>query len=155
MKTRWFITLFAFVAGALVVSCSKPQQPVSPSAPATPARVESSIVRGSDAKEYPIPGGTCRLYEDCPTGRLSCAVIEQDGRYPEQGFRVNATCTEAVYVIDGDFEVTLGNSYATLGAGDVAYIVPGTRYAIDGKGKAFVFIEPRWDKAQNTQAPAP
>lgn len=108
------------------------------------------ILHLSDAKEYPIPGGTCHLYPDCPTGRLSCALVEQKGRYPEKGYKVNEKCTEAIFVMEGVFTVTLGDQTHKVSKHDVVYIVPGTKYSLDGEGKAFVFIEPKWDGKQNT-----
>jgi mannose-6-phosphate isomerase-like protein (cupin superfamily) len=106
----------------------------------------------SDAKKYPLPGGTCWLYPDCPTGRLSCALVEQDGRYPEEGFRKNSICTESMFVLDGEFTLTVGESVKTLKKHDLAYIPLDTPYSIEGKGSVFVFIEPKWDSAQNVPA---
>lgn len=102
------------------------------------------------AKEYDIPGGYCYLYPDSPTGRLSCALVEQTGRYPEKGFKQNEICTEAFYVIEGKLKVTIGKKTFIMKANDVVYIPPRTPYAVEGKGKSFVFIEPKWDSAQNT-----
>ncbi len=104
----------------------------------------------TDAKQYDIPGGHCYLYPDSPTGRLSCALVEQDGRYPTAGFRQNAVCTEALFVIDGDFQVIMDNKAHPLKSRDMVYIPPHTPYAVEGKGTVFVFIEPKWDSAQNT-----
>lgn len=109
----------------------------------------SLVVRLPDAKTYDIPGGVCRLYPDSPTGRLSCAAVESTGRYPETGRKMNRTCTEAIYVIEGELSLSLGEEKKTLSKGDVAYIAPGTPYSIEGKAKVFVFIEPKWDKTQS------
>lgn len=103
-----------------------------------------------DAKEYDIPGGRCYLYPDSPTGRLSCALVEETGRYPKKGFKQNAICTEAFFVIEGKLKVTVGKKTFTAKANDVVYIPPNTPYAVEGEGKTFVFIEPKWDSAQNT-----
>jgi mannose-6-phosphate isomerase-like protein (cupin superfamily) len=93
----------------------------------------------------------CYLYPDSPTNRLSSAYVEQDGRYPEQGYRQNEYCTEAMFIIDGEFSATVGGVEHVLRAGDVLYVVPKTPYSIEGKGKTFVFIEPKWNADQNTQ----
>lgn len=106
----------------------------------------------SDAKKYDIPGGTCYLYPDCPTGRLSCAYVLQDGRYPEEGFRKNSVCTEAMFIIDGRFTMTIDGETRELGPKDVVYVPVGAAYSIEGKGTTFVFIEPKWDSAQNVPA---
>ncbi len=103
------------------------------------------------AKKYDIPGGLCYLYPDSPTNRLSAAYVEQDGRYPERGFRQNEYCTEAMFIIEGIFTANVGNKKHALTAGDVLYVKPKTPYSIEGKGKTFVFIEPKWNPEQNTQ----
>ena len=103
-----------------------------------------------DAKEYVIPGGTCFLYPDCPTGRLSCAYVVQDGRYPETGFRKNSICTEAMFIIEGSFSMTIAGETRVLHPKDVVYVPVGVPYSIEGKGTTLVFIEPKWDSAQNT-----
>lgn len=103
------------------------------------------------AKEYEIAGGTCFLYPDSPTGRLSAALVNQDGRYPEKGYRQNEFCTEAMFIIEGAFTATINGVAHELGLHDVLYVAPKTPYSIEGKGTTFVFIEPKWDSAQNTQ----
>ncbi len=106
----------------------------------------------ADAKKYDIPGGTCYLYPDCPTGRLSCAYVLQEGRYPETGFRKNSVCTEAMFIIDGQFTMTIEGQTRELGPKDVVYVPVGAAYSIEGNGTTLVFIEPKWDSAQNTPA---
>jgi mannose-6-phosphate isomerase-like protein (cupin superfamily) len=103
-----------------------------------------------EAKQYDIPGGVCYLYPDSPTERLSAAYVEQDGRYPEEGYRQNQYCTEAMFIIDGTFTATLNGVVHEVNAGDVLYVQPKTPYSIEGKGKTFVFIEPKWNPEQNT-----
>lgn len=115
--------------------------------------VASLVCLSEGLKAYDIPGGKCVLYPDCPTGRLSIATIDQDGRYPEQGQRVNATCTEAILVLEGQLTVRLKDTPHTLKSGDVVYITPKTPYSVEGKAKAVVMVEPKWDKTQNTPAP--
>lgn len=105
----------------------------------------------SDAKFYAIPGGDCWLYPDCPTGRLSCAYVESTGRYPEKGFRKNLRCTESMFVIEGEFRIWVGGQEFPLRQHDLFYVPVGTPYALEGTGKTLVFIEPKWDSAQNVQ----
>ncbi|MCE9643152.1 MAG: cupin domain-containing protein [Candidatus Andersenbacteria bacterium] len=109
------------------------------------------LFKQNQAKKYDIAGGVCYLYPDSPTDRLSCAYVEQDGRYPEQGSRQNEYCTEAMFIIDGEFSANVGGKEQKLEAGDVLYVQPRTPYSIEGKGKTFVFIEPKWNSEQNTQ----
>ncbi len=112
--------------------------------------MDQQVVFSQDqAKKYDIPGGTCFLYPDCPTGRLSCAYVIQDGRYPEKGRKKNNVCTEGMFIIDGEYDLDLGGKSYHLKAGDVVYVPVGMPYSIEGKGRSLVFIEPKWDSAQN------
>ncbi|MEK7500297.1 MAG: hypothetical protein AAB649_06905 [Patescibacteria group bacterium] len=104
----------------------------------------------NQAKKYSIPGGVCYLYPDSPTNRLSSAYVEQDGRYPLEGRKQNKYCTEGMFIIDGDFIANVNGVIHELHAGDVLYVQPKTPYSIEGKGKTFVFIEPKWNPEQNT-----
>ncbi|MEX1112805.1 MAG: cupin domain-containing protein [Candidatus Andersenbacteria bacterium] len=108
------------------------------------------VFKQSDAKAYELPGGYCYLYPDSSTGRLSCALVEQDGRYPTEGYKQNDVCTEALFILDGNFEVTVNGKTHQTSKHDVTYIPPKTPYAVEGKGTVFVFIEPKWDSGQNT-----
>lgn len=168
----WLYTPAADDAPAARTTDPVPLTPSTPPASDDPAKPwyapyldenKSGIVTGykepvvnpaGSAKTYDIPGGKCTLYADCPTGRLSVATIAQDGRYPETGQRINATCTEAILVLEGELTVTLDKKPVTLKPGDLVYITPKTPYSVEGKGKAVVMIEPKWDKTQNTPAPA-
>lgn len=110
---------------------------------------ESIMHTKADAKKYAIDGGECYLYPDCKTGRLSCAYVIQDGRYPLKGRKVNKTCTEAMFIIDGEYQMDLGGKKLSLKAHDLVYVTPNTPYSIEGKGTSLVFIEPKWDSKQN------
>lgn len=112
--------------------------------------MNKAIFSRADATRYSIDGGECYLYPHSPTRRLSAALIEQEGRYPSAGYRKNAVCTEALFIVQGFFIITLNDKVSNLKPHDVVYIVPGTSYAIEGKGTVFVFIEPKWDSTQNT-----
>lgn len=148
MRRRNQVTL-ALVLVIVVITVLGYCMPQRPSPPLPPL-----IVSQADAKQYEIPGGVCTLYPDSPTGRLSCALVRQQGRYPVEGKRINSRCTEAIYVVDGELHISAGDVQAVLRSGDVVYIPPGNPYCIEGKATAFVFIEPKWDKTQNTQAQA-
>lgn len=118
------------------------------------------IFTKDDAKQYDIPGGVCWLYPDSPTGRLSAALVHQDGRYPETGYRYNEMCTEAFFIISGKFTITIAGKAHVLPPNSVVYIPPRTPYAVEGTGDSFVFIEPKWNSGQNvatdlTHVPSP
>jgi len=48
-------------------------------------------------------------------------------------------------------KLTLDKKSYNLKPQDIVYITPGTAYAVEGKGKVVVFIEPKWDSTQNKQ----
>ncbi len=142
---RWLVALAAVTAVLVlaVVYCKPAQREETH---------EVLVCSAAEGKTYDIPGGSCTLYPDAPTGRLSCALVQQKGRYPEQGKRVNKRCTEAIFVIDGELILTLSDRTVTLKKNDVVYVTPGQPYAIEGTATVFVFIEPKWDKTQNVPA---
>lgn len=98
---------------------------------------------------YDIDGGVCYLYPDAEHAELSSAFVLQDGRYPVENFKMNKECTEAFFIIDGEYTLTLGHETRTLKAHDVVYVPLNTPYAIEGKGKSFVYITPKWKGEQN------
>lgn len=111
--------------------------------------MKKNIFTKKDAKGYDVPGGRCFLYPDSPTGRLSAALVEQTGRYPEKGYRINDICTESFFVVNGEFLITLNKKTTMVRPLDVIFVPPHTPYSIEGHGTVFVFIEPKWDPNQN------
>lgn len=98
---------------------------------------------------YDIDGGVCYLYPDAEHAELSSAFVLQNGRYPVENFKMNKECTEAFFIIDGEYTLTLGRETRTLKAHDVVYVPLNTPYAMEGKGKSFVYITPKWKSEQN------
>jgi mannose-6-phosphate isomerase-like protein (cupin superfamily) len=113
-----------------------------------------SLIRKTDAKTYEVPGALCRLYGDCPTGRLTCATVEQKGRSPPEGWYLNERCTEAFFVLSGTVTFTTPDGEEILGPGDLRYMPPGVRFALQGEAEILIFIEPSWDKSQNRIVPS-
>lgn len=102
------------------------------------------------ATSFDIPGGTSgRIYPDSPNGDQTIAQVQLDGVYPERGFSLNDHCTETIYMLDGQFDLTYGTKTYTLNPGDLFMILPGTKYRITGRGQALDLITPSWDKSQN------
>jgi len=108
------------------------------------------FTKKADAQSFKIPGGTCgRLYPAHPKGEQSLAVVEMDGVYPQTGCSLNDICTETVYLQEGSFTIRMDDQMYRLEPGDRLMILPGTKYRIEGKGKAVVLISPSWDSSQN------
>lgn len=109
------------------------------------------FIRKNEATPFTIPGGTTGvIYPDHPTKEMTIAVVETDGVYPEQGYSLNQRCTETLYMLSGEFTLTANDAVYVLKEGDVFMVLPQTRYALKGKGKAMVVITPAWDKSQNS-----
>jgi mannose-6-phosphate isomerase-like protein (cupin superfamily) len=100
-------------------------------------------------KRYDIDGGVCYLYPDAENAELSSAYVIQDGRYPVENFKMNRECTEAFFIIDGEYTLTLGHNTTVLKPHDIVYVPLNTPYSIEGKGTSFVFITPKWKGEQN------
>ena len=103
-----------------------------------------------DAQAFAIPGGTQgMLYPSDPCGALSIAVVEMDGKYPEDGWSINDICTETMYVQEGVMDVDIEGESYTLNPGDVLSIPPKKKYRCHGTAKSIDIITPAWDKSQN------
>lgn len=108
------------------------------------------LYKKEQAQSFTIPGGTDgRLYPSHPAGEQTIAFVTMDGRYPEKGYSINERCTETLYVTEGAFTLTYGEESFELREGDVFMILPGTKYAITGRGSSVDVITPEWDKSQN------
>lgn len=105
----------------------------------------------TNAQEFTIPGETNGvLYPSHPQGEQTVARVSLDGRYPEKGYSINETCTETLYILSGSLTLTYGEEQYVMEPEDIFYIVPGTKYALEGKGESLVLISPEWDSDQNT-----
>ena len=94
-------------------------------------------------KEYKLDGGSAvKLFESTPDKDLNMAVVEQSGRYPESGFNINHVSTEGLYVIEGEITLHLNNESIALKTGEAFYILPKTKYWLDGTAKVFVAVNP-------------
>jgi mannose-6-phosphate isomerase-like protein (cupin superfamily) len=103
-----------------------------------------------DAQPFAIPGGVRGvLYPAGPGNQFSLAVVEQDGVYPENGWSINDTCTETLYIIEGSLTVDVDAETYVIGVGDVLSVTPGQKYRIHGTAKTIDVITPAWDKNQN------
>lgn len=109
----------------------------------------NNVISSKEATQFSIPGATKGCIYDLGNTH-TIAVVETNGRYPEEGHSLNDVCTETIYLLDGFLEVEINGTLHRLeNVGDVVVISPGNTYAIRGNGKAIDFITPGWDKSQN------
>lgn len=108
------------------------------------------LIKKSDSQNFEIPGGTSgTLYPPGPNKDFSLAIVETNGVYPEAGWSLNDYCSENLYMLEGEFTVTVSNEEYKIGPGDLLCITPKNKYKISGKGRAMVIITPAWEKSQN------
>jgi mannose-6-phosphate isomerase-like protein (cupin superfamily) len=148
-KKHWLIAATAFAIGIATQKILDTPNPISTTSPTTPMTSPITSITDASVKKYDIDGGICYLYPDAPNAPLSAAYVIQDGRYPTENFKMNKKCTEAFFIIDGEYTLTLGHETRTLKAQDVVYIPVNTPYAMEGKGTSFVYITPQWESSQN------
>jgi mannose-6-phosphate isomerase-like protein (cupin superfamily) len=107
-------------------------------------------VRSDEASAFEIPGGTVgAIYPSSPRGDQTIARVSMDGVYPEKGWSINSVCTETIFLLEGEFELTVGDQKIILRPNDLYMILPGNKYQIRGKGTALDLMTPAWDKNQN------
>jgi mannose-6-phosphate isomerase-like protein (cupin superfamily) len=95
----------------------------------------------------------CVVFEyDLGDRDVNGAVGVIDGRHPENGYVVNETCKEIVYVISGHGSLTMHEGLVELNAGDVALIPPGEPYFFKGvRLEIFMPCTPAWYPKQHKE----
>lgn len=108
------------------------------------------IYKKKEAQAFTIPGGSSGLiYPQMPNNDHSVAYVETDGKYPESGYSLNDFCTETFFIVDGAFKLEIDGIESEIEKGDLAVILPGKKYRLEGKGKVIDMITPAWDSKQN------
>ncbi len=108
------------------------------------------LIKKNQRKSFHIPGGTeGKIYPSSPNGDQTIAVVETDGVYPEKGWSLNDVSTETIFMQEGEFVIKTKEEEYALKEGDMFLVFPGTKYRIEGKGRAVVFITPSWEKNNN------
>ena len=148
-RRTWLIAATAFAIGMATQKILDTPNPISTTSPTTPMNTPITSITDASVKKYDIDGGICYLYPDAENAPLSAAYVIQNGRYPTENFKMNKKCTEAFFIIDGTYLLTLGYKTRTLKAQDVVYIPVNTPYAMEGEGTSFVYITPKWESNQN------
>lgn len=79
---------------------------------------------------------------------MNSAVIELDGRYPENDFALNTVCEEIIYVIEGSGRLVTPEAEITLAKGDMLRIKPNEKYYFEGSLKLLISSSPVWHPGQ-------
>lgn len=95
----------------------------------------------------------CTAYEyGMPTDVIDSAVIELNGRYPEEGWVLNTACTSLVHVIKGTGSLLSPEGEYPLEEDTQVQISPNEKYAFEGKMKLLFSASPRWSPGQSRSA---
>lgn len=107
-------------------------------------------IKSEQAEDYTGDGYSGRDY---PTvdAEINFATIKINGRCPKEGYQVNLTCKELLYILNG-----YGTLYSReekedfkFKQGDVLFIDKGEYYAFDGDFEAAVPCTPAWNSEQH------
>lgn len=92
----------------------------------------------------------CSAYEYSMEDKdIDGALIELNGRYPEEGRTVNLKCKMLVYIIEGSGNITVEGKEIELSNGDLILIEPEEKYFWEGDLKLFISSTPAWYPEQN------
>jgi len=83
---------------------------------------------------------------------INGAVIELNGRYPEEKRAVNTECKELAYIIKGSGKVVVEDKETILTEGDLVFIEPGEKFFWEGNLTMFVPCTPSWTPEQYKKA---
>ena len=95
----------------------------------------------------------CTAHEySSPTDALDAAVIDLNGRYPEDGFALNRECRALLYVVAKRGRVlspeSTGKDPIEVSQGSQVYIAPGEAYALEGHMQLLYVSTPKWSPDQ-------
>ena len=100
------------------------------------------ILSGNDCKYYK-KSDTCEVYEYAGMGSESdVAIAKISGKYPSEGYCVNVSCREVVYIIDGDGVMFEGTKEHKFKKGDVIVINSGEKFRWDANCIASISCVP-------------
>jgi mannose-6-phosphate isomerase-like protein (cupin superfamily) len=93
-------------------------------------------------KKYELSGGgtvrVCKPFGD----NCYCAVVEQQGRYPEAGkIARNKGRREFSLILEGQFTYTIDGKRFELKTDGSILVDDGQTYGIQGKGKVLVMVQ--------------
>ena len=93
---------------------------------------------------------SCLAFE-YPSGskKMSGAVVNLSGRYPNEGKLVNLECAELVYIISGSGYISVNNKRNKISEGDMILINPKEKVFWEGKMSTLAVSCPAWNSKQH------
>ena len=94
----------------------------------------------------------CIAYE-YPTNDkdLNIALIEINGKYPDEGEVTNEVVKEIVFVVKGKGKIVVDKKEYAVEEGDAVLILPKQRYFFNGALEILVSCSPAWYLEQHKQ----
>ncbi|MCK4525062.1 MAG: DUF861 domain-containing protein [Candidatus Andersenbacteria bacterium] len=82
---------------------------------------------------------------------INGAVIELNGRYPDNGRTVNLECKELAYIIKGSGRLVVKGKEIELNEGDLVLIEAGEKFFWEGNMQIFMPCTPAWYPEQHRE----
>lgn len=82
---------------------------------------------------------------------LNVALVEINGRYPDNGEVTNQVVKELLYVVKGKGKVVIDSTEHMIGSGDVVLLLPNQKYFYDGVFTLVVSCSPAWYPEQHKE----
>ena len=86
---------------------------------------------------------------------INIALIEINGRYPDQDIVTNEEVKETVFVVEGKGKIVIDKKECEIEEGDAILILPNQKYFFDGSLKLVISCNPAWypEQHKNIQEP--
>lgn len=109
------------------------------------------IVRQNQANRFENSPSCTAIEYSLDDKDMNMAIVELDGRYPNEGRAVNLKCKEIAYIIQGSGSITIEGNETELNQGDMLLIEPGEKYFWTGKMKMAMPCTPAWTPEQHKE----
>ncbi|MDP1722819.1 MAG: hypothetical protein Q8L37_06465 [Candidatus Gottesmanbacteria bacterium] len=107
------------------------------------------IVQSSETKKV-IASPTTSIWEfTMEDTKISGAITEINGRYPEQGFAINEVCKEIAFVVSGSGHIVTSDQARPISVGDLIFLDKGESFAWEGTLTLFMATTPKFDPRQH------
>ena len=109
------------------------------------------IVRKDQAKVFKNSEACTAIEYPLGDKDINGAVIELNGRYPNNGRVVNLKCKELAYIIKGSGRLVVEGKETKLNEGDLVLIEAGEKFFWEGNMRIFMPCTPAWYPEQHKE----
>ncbi|MCB1559278.1 MAG: hypothetical protein KDJ50_10185 [Alphaproteobacteria bacterium] len=103
-------------------------------------------------KETLSPSSSAIIHEyHTKDTEISGGVAEINGRYPLNGYVINKTVKELVYVLSGDGVIITPEKSQAISVGDVIFVDFEEKFAWEGQMTLFMATAPSFDPQQHIE----